>query len=69
MASWLLPPQEVFLTTERRKLTQRPKFSLDTMSDGSFMTEFEKYTLDQFPLRDQFRTLKAYTTYDVIWSA
>ena len=29
------------------------------------MTEFEKYTLDQFPPRDQFRTLKAYTTYDV----
>ena len=64
MASWLLPPQE-FSDSERRKLAQRPKFSLDTMSDGSFMTEFEKYTLDQFPLRDQFRTLKAYTTYDV----
>ena len=64
MASWLLPPQE-FSDNERRKLTQRPKFFLDTMSDGSFMTEFEKYTLDQFPLRDQFRTLKAYTTYDV----
>ena len=64
MASWLLPPQE-FSDNERRKLTQRPKFSLDTMSDGSFMREFEKYTLDQFPLRDQFRTLKAYTTYDV----
>lgn len=64
MASWLLPPQE-FSDNERRKLTQRPKFSLDTMSDGRFMTEFEKYTLDQFPLRDQFRTLKAYTTYDV----
>lgn len=64
MASWLLPPQE-FSDNERRKLTQCPKFSLDTMSDGSFMTEFEKYTLDQFPLRDQFRTLKAYTTYDV----
>lgn len=64
MASWLLPPQE-FSDNERRKLTQRPKFSLDTMSGGSFMTEFEKYTLDQFPLRDQFRTLKAYTTYDV----
>ena len=64
MASWLLPPQE-FSDNARRKLTQRPKVSLDTMSDGSFMTEFEKYTLDQFPLRDQFRTLKAYTTYDV----
>ena len=58
MASWLLPPQE-FSDSERRKLAQRPKFSLDTMSDGSFMTGFEKYTLDQFPLRDQFRTLKA----------
>ena len=58
MASWLLPPQE-FSDNERRKLAQRPKFSLDTMSDGSFMTGFEKYTLDQFPLRDQFRTLKA----------
>ena len=64
MASWLLPPQE-FSDNERRKLAQRPKFSPDTMSDGSFMMEFEKYTLDQFPLRDQFRTLKAYTTYDV----
>ena len=64
MASWLLPPQE-FSDNERRKLAQRPKFSLDTMSDGSFMMEFEKYTLDQFPLRDQFRTLKGYTTYDV----
>lgn len=64
MASWLLPSQE-FSDSERRKLAQRPKFSLDTMSDGSFMTGFEKYTLDQFPLRDQFRTLKAYTIYDV----
>ena len=64
MASWLLPPQE-FSDNERRKLAQRPKFSPDTMSDGSYMMEFEKYTLDQFPLRDQFRTLKAYTTYDV----
>ena len=64
MASWLLPPQE-FSDNERRKLRQGPNFSRYTMSDGSFMTEFEKYTLDQFPLRDQFRTLKAYTTYDV----
>lgn len=29
------------------------------------MTGFEKYTLDQFPLRNQFRTLKAYTIYHV----
>ena len=46
MASWLLPPQE-FSDNERRKLAQRPKFSLDTMSDGSFMTEFEKYRSEE----------------------
>lgn len=27
------------------------------------MTDFEKYTLDQFPLRDQFRTVKAVTVF------
>ena len=30
------------------------------------MTEFEDYTLDQFPLRDRFRTLKALVHYNVL---
>ena len=33
---------------------------------GEFMTKFETYTLDQFPLRDSFRRLKAVTLLDVL---
>lgn len=47
--------------SERRKLAQFPILSVDTMLNGSFMTKFESYTLDQFPFRDSFRKLKAGT--------
>lgn len=47
--------------SERRKLAQFPTLSVDTILDGSFMTKFESYTLDQFPFRDTFRKLKAGT--------
>ncbi len=45
--------------TERRKLEQFPKFSIKTLLDGSLFEKFEKYTMDQFPAREEFRTLKA----------
>lgn len=51
--------------TERRNLAQFPKFSWETANNGEFMTAFETYTLDQFPLRDSLRTLKAISTYYV----
>ncbi len=56
--AWLQPPQETSLS-ERRPLAQLPEFSTKTVLNGSFMKEFEKYTLDQFPLRDTFRTAKS----------
>ncbi len=52
-------------TTERRKLTQFPTVTLDTILDGSFASNFESYATDQFPLRDSFRTLKAMSQYYV----
>jgi len=45
--------------SERRKLEQMPRISLQTLLNGRFMQDFEDYTLDQFPLRDSFRSLKA----------
>ncbi len=45
--------------SERRLLAQMPEVSVDSIMKGSFMTDFESYTLDQFPLRDSFRTLKS----------
>lgn len=61
-ACWFVPSKD-YSDSERRKLTQLPKVELKTLLDGSFMTKFEKYTQDQFPLREQFRTLKALTSY------
>jgi len=62
LAAWLRPAQE-FSDSERRNLAQFPELSLAAISDGSFMSQFETYTQDQFPLRDTFRTIKAYMTY------
>lgn len=56
-------PKSDISVSERRPLKQFPNISLETILDGSFMTDFEKYTLDQFPLRDSFRSLKAVTAF------
>ena len=45
--------------SERRPLKQFPLFSAQEVLSGRFQSNFESYTLDQFPLRDTFRTLKA----------
>lgn len=61
---WFRPAGE-YSVTERRKLEQFPKISFETLSDGSFMTDFEKYTLDQFPMRDTMRSLKAWVSQNI----
>ncbi len=50
---------------ERRHLKQFPKITVSKVLDGSMMTEFETYTLDQFPFRNTFRSLKANVEYSV----
>ncbi len=55
---WVKPAAERS-AAERRRLQQMPILSSDTLLSGSFMSEFETYTQDQFPRRDEFRTLKA----------
>ena len=61
VGAWLKPAAE-YSATERRKLEQFPKLTLESVAEGKFMTDFEKYTLDQFPLRDGFRSLKAWVS-------
>lgn len=56
--SWIKPENE-FSKSERRKLSQAPEISASVLTSGNFMTKFEDYTLDQFPLRDSFRNIKA----------
>ena len=64
-AMWFAPKQEMSIS-ERRKLQQMPAFTAQTILDGRFMTQFETYSQDQFPLRDSFRRLKAVVSYGVV---
>ena len=59
-------PAKAFSDTERRPLEQKPAIRIDTLLNGSFMTDFEDYALDQFPLRDGFRTVKSLFHYYVL---
>ena len=68
LACWIKPAGE-YSVTERRKLEQFPKLSVETISEGKFMTDFEEYTLDQFPMRDRFRELKAWVSQNIFGKA
>ena len=52
-------PAKAMSDSERRPLAQFPAIKLETIADGRFMKNFESYSLDQFPLRDSFRTVKS----------
>ncbi len=52
--------------TERRKLENFPDIKLESILSGKFMTDFESYTLDHFPLRDGFRGLKSFVVRNVM---
>ena len=56
---WVNPSND-FSDSERRPLKQFPKVSLEEVLSGDFMSEFESYVTDQFPLRDGFRKLKSF---------
>lgn len=62
LSAWIKRPND-FSDSERRQLSAFPEISLESISTGEFMEDFESYTLDQFPLRDGFRTLKAVCTF------
>ena len=66
MAIWqlLLPDGEVS-RAERRKLAQAPSLSAEAVFSGAYMEELETYLLDQFPMRDSWRTLKAVIRFDL----
>lgn len=65
---WLKPSEE-YSVTERRKLKTFPVLNLESVAEGKFMTEFEGYTLDQFPFREDFRNLKAWVSQRIFGKA
>jgi hypothetical protein len=63
--SWFLPSKEMS-ESERRKLAQFPDLTVEAVLNGHFATNFETYTLDQFPMRDTFRNIKSIFHYYVL---
>ena len=59
--TWFKPIEE-YSDSERRYLATFPKLTAETILSGKFMSEFETYTLDQFPLRDTFRSIKSFAS-------
>lgn len=57
----ILRKPDDYSDSERRLLAKAPEFSADTVLSGSFMSDFEVYGADQFPMRDKFRTLKSFS--------
>ncbi len=53
-------PPKKYSESERRELARFPEISLSSITSGKFMKDFESFTLDQFPFRDTFRSLKAH---------
>ena len=51
-------------TSERRKLTSFPEIS--ELTSGEYIQDVDSYLLDHFPLRDQFRSIKAKFNYHIL---
>ena len=54
----ILAPKKDFSENENRVLEAFPKFSADTVKDGTFMSDTETYVSDHFILRDYFMTVR-----------
>ena len=59
-------PAETFSQSENKVLAQFPELNLETLANGQFMSGFESYTQDQFPLRDEFIGIKNFTSLNVL---
>ena len=63
--AWFGPRKDIS-DAERRPLAQMPELTSEALLNGSFMKDFESFTLDQFPLRDTFRQIKSLFHYNVL---
>lgn len=61
-ATWcFFGPKPDYSESERRALAKCPEATWENISSGKFAKGFEEYATDAFPLRDMWRSVKAYT--------
>lgn len=56
----IIKKDEEISASERRKLAKFPSITLENVVKGKTSEEFDKYTVDQFILRDSFRSIKSF---------
>lgn len=62
----IISPDKTYSYAERRELMQFPDISNEALISGQFSKDFESYTTDQFPLRDGFRAVKSFISYNIL---
>lgn len=53
------------LESERRQPANFPELTFKTVADASFMSKLEDYLIDNFPMREEFRKIKALALFNV----
>ncbi len=64
--AFILLPDKALSKAERRKLAQFPEISAEEVLSSEFSGKLEAYLLDQFPLRESFRSLNAITRTNIL---
>ena len=64
LAHMIIPDKEIS-QAERRRLEKMPEITSQSVFNGKYFKDLEKYLLDHFPARDDFRSIKAVTNYKV----
>ncbi len=65
IASVILEDKDISYS-ERRPLEQMPELNIKDVVSTEFMKDFGDYVLDQFPLREGFRKVKAFVHYNIL---
>jgi len=60
-------PEDYYSQSERRTLTGRPRlFETKELWTGKYVQKWENYMVDQFPLRDELRSLKSHFSLNIM---
>lgn len=62
LSAWcFFGPKAEYSESERRLLAKFPEMTWENIASGKFASGFEEYATDAFPMRDLWRSIKAYT--------
>ncbi len=65
----LLSPSKSLSFTERRKLDTFDDVEFEDLLNGKFIKDFDEIALDQFVFRDEFRSLKAFIEFKLLYKS